>query len=74
MERAGRDADMHLILSRLTLRVVDPRPRHAHISPVRLTPPIVVRETRGWEAPYERVKRGMVCCLSHVPSSLPPPF
>lgn len=48
------------ILSRFTLRVDnvlfrahDTRVYHSFAS----TPPLVVRETRGWEAPYERVKR-----------------
>jgi len=48
------------ILSRFTLRVDnvlfrvhDTRIYHSFAS----TPPLVVRETRGWEAPYERVKR-----------------
>lgn len=48
------------ILSRFTLRVDnvlfrahDTRIYHSFSS----TPPVVVRETRGWEAPYERVKR-----------------
>lgn len=27
------------------------------------SPPLIVRETSGWEAPYERVKR--VCTLDH---------
>jgi TIP41-like family len=48
------------ILSRFTLRVDnvlfrahDTRIYHSFAS----APPLVVRETRGWEAPYERVKR-----------------
>jgi hypothetical protein len=48
------------ILSRFTLRVDnvlfrarDTRVYHSFGS----TPPVVVCETRGWEAPYERVKR-----------------
>lgn len=48
------------ILSRFTLRVDnvlfrahDTRIYHSFAS----TPPLVVRETRGWEAPYERIKR-----------------
>lgn len=48
------------ILSRFTLRVDnvlfrahDTRIYHSFAS----TPPLVVRETRGWEASYERVKR-----------------
>ncbi len=48
------------ILSRFTLRVDnvlfrvhDTRVYHSFKS----APPLVVRETRGWEAPYERVKR-----------------
>jgi hypothetical protein len=48
------------ILSRFTLRVDnvlfrarDTRIYHSFAS----TPPLVVREMRGWEAPYERVKR-----------------
>ena len=48
------------ILSRFTLRVDnvlfrahDTRIYHSFAS----TPPLVVRETRGWEAPYERLKR-----------------
>ena len=48
------------ILSRFTLRVDnvlfrarDTRIYHSFSS----APPLVVRETRGWEAPYERVKR-----------------
>lgn len=48
------------ILSRFTLRVdhvlfrtFDTRIYHSFSS----SPPFVVRETNGWEAPYERVKR-----------------
>ena len=48
------------ILSRFTLRVDnvlfrahDTRIYHSFAS----APPLVVREMRGWEAPYERVKR-----------------
>ena len=48
------------ILSRFTLRVDnvlfrahDTRVYHSFAS----APPLIVRETRGWEAPYERVKR-----------------
>lgn len=48
------------ILSRFTLRVDnvlfrahDTRIYHSFAS----APPLVIRETRGWEAPYERVKR-----------------
>ncbi|KAI9457015.1 type 2A phosphatase activator TIP41 [Lactarius psammicola] len=50
------------ILSRFTLRVDnvlfrahDTRIYHSFAS----APPLVVRETRGWEAPYERVKRAL---------------
>lgn len=50
------------ILSRFTLRVDnvlfrahDTRIYHSFAS----SPPLVVRETRGWEAPYERVKRAL---------------
>ncbi|KAI0770852.1 type 2A phosphatase activator TIP41 [Irpex lacteus] len=48
------------ILSRWTLRVdnvlfrtFDTRIYHSHSS----SPPLVIRETSGWEAPYQRVKR-----------------
>jgi len=48
------------ILSRFTLRVDnvlfrarDTRIYHSLAS----APPLIVRETRGWEAPYEHVKR-----------------
>jgi len=58
------------ILSRFTLRVDnvlfrarDTRIYHSFAS----APPLVVRETRGWEAPYERVKRVNYFCLSFVP-------
>ncbi|KAI0290080.1 type 2A phosphatase activator TIP41 [Multifurca ochricompacta] len=50
------------ILSRFILRVDnvlfrahDTRIYHSFAS----TPPLVVRETRGWEAPYERIKRAL---------------
>jgi type 2A phosphatase activator TIP41 len=50
------------ILSRFTLRVDnvlfrahDTRIYHSFAS----SPPVVVRETRGWEAPYDRVKRAL---------------
>ncbi|KAH8984243.1 type 2A phosphatase activator TIP41 [Lactarius akahatsu] len=50
------------ILSRFTLRVDnvlfrahDTRVYHSFAS----APPLVVRETRGWEAPHERVKRAL---------------
>ncbi|KAI9457299.1 type 2A phosphatase activator TIP41 [Russula earlei] len=50
------------ILSRFTLRVDnvlfrahDTRLYHSFAS----SPPLVVRETRGWEAPYEHVKRSL---------------
>ncbi|KAF8494219.1 type 2A phosphatase activator TIP41 [Russula emetica] len=50
------------ILSRFTLRVDNVLFR-AHDTRIyhsfALTPPLVVRETRGWEAPYERVKRAL---------------
>jgi type 2A phosphatase activator TIP41 len=56
------------ILSRFTLRVDnvlfrahDTRIYHSFAS----TPPLIVRETRGWEAPYERVKR---VCLALPPT------
>jgi type 2A phosphatase activator TIP41 len=56
------------ILSRFTLRVDnvlfrahDTRIYHSFAS----APPLVVREMRGWEAPYERVKR--------VRFAVPPP-
>ncbi len=60
------------ILSRFTLRVDnvlfrvhDTRIYHSFAS----TPPLVVRETRGWEAPYERVKR-VTAFFFCLPSSL----
>lgn len=59
------------ILSRFTLRVDnvlfrarDTRIYHSFAS----APPLVVRETRGWEASYERVKRVNYFCLSFVPA------
>jgi hypothetical protein len=55
------------ILSRFTLRVDnvlfrthDTRIYHSFSS----EPPLVVRETSGWEAPYETVKR--VCSLQGI--------
>lgn len=57
------------ILSRFTLRVdnvlfrtYDTRIYHSFGS----SPPLVIRETRGWEAPYDRVKRVSGCRLSLV--------
>jgi type 2A phosphatase activator TIP41 len=68
------------ILSRFTLRVDnvlfrahDTRIYHSFAS----APPLVVRETRGWEAPYERVKRVCTACAfssSSSDASLPCPF
>jgi len=68
------------ILSRFTLRVDnvlfrvhDTRIYHSFAS----TPPLVVRETRGWEAPYERVKRVTAFFArtraNPAPDSLTPP-
>jgi hypothetical protein len=63
------------ILSRFTLRVDnvlfrahDTRIYHSFAS----SPPVVVRETRGWEAPYDRVKRVRFSYSSNNPSSLLP--
>lgn len=60
------------ILSRFILRVdnvlfrtFDTRFYHSFAS----SPPLVVRETSGWEAPYERVKR--VCSSFILPATLP---
>jgi type 2A phosphatase activator TIP41 len=62
------------ILSRFTLRVDnvlfrahDTRIYHSFAS----APPLVVRETRGWEAPYERVKRVLLALSSFTQASPP---
>lgn len=62
------------ILSRFTLRVDnvlfrahDTRIYHSFAS----APPLVIRETRGWEAPYERVKRVRRALPFVPPTQLP---
>lgn len=65
------------ILSRFTLRVDnvlfrahDTRVYHSFAS----APPLIVRETRGWEAPYERVKRVLLGFFSQAIPPLTPLF
>lgn len=65
------------ILSRFTLRVDnvlfrahDTRIYHSFAS----APPLVVREMRGWEAPFERVKRVRSDCSSPRLWFISPPF
>lgn len=66
------------LLARFTLRVDgvlfrthDTRVYHSFAS----APPLVVRETSGWEAPYDRVKGvsacASVCNLADNPKALP---
>lgn len=64
------------ILQRFTLRVdnvlfrnYDTRIYHSFAS----NPPLVVRETSGWEAPYERVKR-VSDTMIYMPASFEAPL
>lgn len=57
------------ILSRFTLRVdnvlfrtYDTRIYHSFAS----SPPLIIRETSGWEAPYDRVKRVSPPLISYL--------